>query len=113
MSRVFIVQKQMRWDATQGELTPRFNLGPAKQYGELIFLLSPTAKPFNSEPIIRELQQKLDDFSHEDYLLLVGNPCLIGWATAIAADASGGPVRMLQWNGRDNKYIEVFSNVYL
>lgn len=107
-----MVQKQMRWDSDDGELKERFDLSAARRFGELVYLLSPTARPFNSAPIIKELQGKLEDFSADDYLLLLGNPCLIGWATALAVDASGGPIKLLQWDGRRRNYIEVQADVY-
>lgn len=107
MSRVFILQKQMRWDERQGDLVPKFDLSSAEQYGEFEWLLSPTAAPFNSAPIIAELHEKLADYGDDDYLLLVGNPCLIGFATSIAADNNEGRVKLLQWSGKEHAYIVV------
>jgi hypothetical protein len=107
MKRVFVVQKQMRWDESRGELVPKFDLSSAQQYGEVVYLLTPTASPFNPEPIVEELGQKLADFGDGDSLLLVGNPCLIGWATALAAASNEGRVRLLQWSGRHREYIPV------
>jgi hypothetical protein len=102
MSRVFVVQCQMRWDGEK--LVPKFDLGPAQEFGELVFLLSPSAAPFNSPPIVEELSGKLAGYTDDDYLLLVGNPCLIGMVVALAADANDGRVKMLQWSGRDQRY---------
>lgn len=112
MPRVFVVQKQHRFDEAKGELVPKFDLASAEQYGEIVYLLSPTASPFNPDPIIAELQEKLAGFTEADSLLLVGNPCLIGFATAIAADATDGFVRLLQWSGRDRAYIPVEADVF-
>lgn len=112
MARVFVVQKQHRFDEQKGELVPKFDLSSAEQYGEIVYLLSPTASPFNPGPIVEELQEKLADFGDEDSLLLVGNPCLIGFATAIAAEASDGFVRLLQWSGRDRAYIPVEADLF-
>lgn len=110
--RVFVVQKQHRFDEQKGELVPKFDLTSAEVFGEVVYLLSPTASPFNPEPIIAELAEKLADFGDQDSLLLVGNPCLIGWATAIAADNNDGFVRMLQWSGRERAYIAVEATVF-
>lgn len=107
MSRVFVVQKTMRWDESKGELVPKFDLEPAREYGELEFLLSPTAAPFNPETILGELHRKLADIQETDYLLLVGNPVLIGMVCAIAADYSQGCFNMLQWSGKERKYLPV------
>lgn len=107
MKRVFVVQNQHRWDRDKQRFEPKFDLTPAEEFGELVYLLSPTAAPFRSEPIIEELREKLADFGPGDHLLLVGNPVLIGFATAIAAEANDGNVSLLQWSGKDQRYIAV------
>jgi N-acetyl-beta-hexosaminidase len=49
----------------------------------------------------------LRDFSDDDYLLLIGNPVFIGWATAIAAAYNEGRVNLLMWSGKEKGYREV------
>lgn len=105
--RIFVVQKTMRWDAGKGELVPKFDLAPAEEYGEIVYLLSPTAAPFNPDTILPELHAKLENITEDDYLLLVGNPALIGMVCAIAADYSQGCFNMLQWSGKDRKYLPI------
>lgn len=106
-SRVFVVQNQHRSDPETGNMVPKFNLAPAAQYGELVYLLSPTAAPWRPDPLVEELSAKLADFTSADFLLLIGNPVLIGFATAIAAKANDGDINCLQWSGREQKYIVV------
>lgn len=112
MAVVYVIQKQMRWDHRKQALVSRFNLEPAKQYGEFVFLLGATADPFSSEPVLEVLRERLEPITAEDYLLLVGNPCLIGWATAIAADRTDGQVNLLQWHANERRYIAVQANVF-
>lgn len=107
MSRVFVVQNQHRWDQRNERFVPKFDLSSAEEYGELVPLLSPTASPFNAGPVIVDMQEKLKGFSNDDYLLLIGNPALIGWAVAIAADYNEGAVTLLQWSGKDRRYIPI------
>jgi hypothetical protein len=107
MNRVFVVQNQHRWDRDKQKFEPKFDLEPAAEFGELTYLLSPTAAPFRPEPVIAELKQKLQDYRDGDHLLLVGNPVLIGFAVALAADANEGRVSLLQWSGKDQRYIAV------
>lgn len=107
MSTVYVVQKQHRFDRNKGELVPKFNLAPAEEYGELSYLLSPTAAPWDADSIIRELYDRLQGFADSDSLLLVGNPVLIGLAVAVAADVNQGFVRCLQWSGKDRRYIAI------
>lgn len=107
--RVFVVQVTQTYSHSQNKLVPKFDLGPARAFGELVFLLSPSAAPFNAEPIIRELHEKLFDYDYKkDHLLLVGNPCLIGFAVTVAADKSDkGEVRLLQWSGSSHRYLSI------
>jgi hypothetical protein len=101
---VYVVQNPHRTDKRKGALTPKFDLSPAEKFGDLIYLLSPLQVPNDPREIIGELQEKLSKFSDEDYLLLIGNPCFIGWATAVAAATNNGRVRMLQYNGKRRRY---------
>lgn len=105
--RVFVVQNQHRWNRQAQQFEPKFDLSPAEEFGELTYLLTPTAAPFRPEPVIEELNEKLADFGPDDHLLLVGNPVLIGFAVAIAARHNGGSVSLLQWSGKDQRYINV------
>lgn len=103
---VYVVQDS-KHVSNQGRLEPKFDFTPAEEFGELSFLLSPSASPFNLEPVLSELQEKLRGFNDADYLLLVGNPVLLGLSVAIAADANEGRVTMLQWSGAKRRYIPV------
>lgn len=110
---VFVVQKQMKFDDKTGELVPKFpGLCKAKQWGDLCYLLSPTASPFHPEGIIAELNEKLSAFKNDDFLLLIGNPALIGAASAIAARINGGRIKCLQWSGRHSNYVEIFFTLW-
>lgn len=105
--RVFIVQNPHRWNDREKQFAPVFDFSSAQDYGELHFLLSPTASPFNPPSVIAELKEKLAGFSDDDHLLLVGNPALIGFASIVAADFNDGRVKMLQWSGKDHRYIPI------
>jgi len=109
---VFVVQNQRRLDRAKNAYVPKFDLNPALEYGKLVYLLSPTAKPFEPEPVIDELHEKLGNYDDDDYLLLVGNPMLIGWAVAIAGEYNYGRVRTLQWSGKDNRYLSVNAQLF-
>jgi len=110
MSIVYIVQNQHH--LVGATLKPKFDFTSAEKYGELVMLLSPGARPFEPAHVISELREKLSSYTSRDYLLLVGNPCLIGFATAIAADVNNGFVRMLQWNGKKKKYVEICAQLH-
>lgn len=104
-SKVFIVQRQMAM--VDGQLMSKFDYAPAAEYGQLVDVLSPSAAPFNPASVIDDMHNVLFDYSDGDYLLLTGNPVLIGLATSIAAFYNRGCVRFLQWNGKDQRYIVI------
>lgn len=106
MSRVFVVQRQQKRDLESGELVDRFDLSPAEDYGELVFLLEPSALPFRPRPVIAELHAKLCDLTADDYVLLIGNPCLIGWTVAVASRYCDR-LKLLQWNSHRGSYLVV------
>lgn len=109
---VFIVQDHRRYNRDTGEYDSVHDLTPAGEYGRLQYLLSPTAAPWNPESVMPDLWEGLRDFGDDDYLLLTGNPVLIGWATAVAADFNDGRVNLLQWHGRERRYIPVSAQVF-
>lgn len=107
MSRVFVVQNQHCWDREARAFVPKYDLSSAHQFGDMIELLSPTAAPFNPDPIIDELHAKLADFTDDDFILCIGNPLLLAWAFAIAAAANNGSAKALQWSGKERRYLPV------
>lgn len=110
MSRVFVVQGTLK-KTVDGQLVPKHNLESAREFGQIVEILSPSAKPFVPEPVIRDIRQKLSDFGPDDYLLLIGNPALIGFVVAIASQRSS--VRLLQWDGVRKKYVEIVADLQM
>ncbi len=109
---VFVVQDHRRYNRDSGEYESVHDLTPAEEYGEIRYLLTPTAAPWNPSSVLSDLREALADYNSGDYLLLTGNPILIGWATAIAADVNDGYVNLLQWHGRERKYIPVGAQIF-
>lgn len=104
MNRVFVVHEPLRYEAGVAKNT--MDLTPAREYGELVFLLPAGRddRPTDPAPAIDRLWEKLDEFSDKDFLLLVGDPALIGYATAIAASANDGRVAVLKWDRNRRRY---------
>lgn len=105
MSRVFVVQNHLRLDPATQEFVPRYNISPAAQFGEIVYLLPPRTSASNPASVIDRLTDALRDFRDSDYLLLIGHPCFIGWAVAIAAARNRGRVRSLVWSS--GRYVVV------
>ncbi len=108
--KVYVPYRPQRWDRGQGMLVDAFpDIEMADEWGHMVWLLTPNVKPFDTAPIIKELREKLAKFTSRDYVLLVGNPIIMSLVATIAADASGGPIRFLQWSRGD--YIEVMADL--
>jgi hypothetical protein len=101
--RVFVVQNQTK-ASRAGAFVPKFNLSPAQEFGEIVFCLPPGLQPFDNEKVIDQLHKALSDFTSDDYLVLTGNPILIGWTVAIAAMITQGHLNMLQWDSQHQIY---------
>lgn len=113
MSRkVYVVQNQQR--SNRGILQPKFDLTPAEQFGRLIYLLPPEASQRDPEQVIAKLHEGLVNYTASDYILLIGNTCLIGWTVAIAAYYdSRGMVTQLQWDRFTQKYSVVRADLMI
>ncbi len=110
---VFAVQQQMRFDADTHELVPRFtSINKAEKWGQIVYILSPSAHPFNPQLVLGDIHEKLRNFSDDDFLLLIGNPGLIGMSTAIASHYNDGRVKFLQWSGRHREYTEIVTEIF-
>lgn len=102
---VFVVQNQMRKNRETGKLEPRFpTIYKAETFGKLDYLLESSAHPFQTKKVVAQLHRKLETFCDDDYLLLTGNPSLIGASVAIASFYNDEKVTLLQWSGVDGKY---------
>lgn len=106
-SIVYVVQNQHRWDREACVFVPKYDMASAEEFGQLVYLLSPTAAPFHPAPIIAELKEKLKGYKEGDHLLLVGNPALILAVGALAASYNNGRVSVLQWSGKDHRYVKI------
>lgn len=111
MKKVYIVQQQLRLNDDLQQLEPKFDFSKAKEYGELVVLLGPNTSPFHAHSLVIELKEKLKHITPNDYLLLTGNPVLIGLVVAIAADYAL-KVNFLQWSGKDQKYIPITAEIF-
>ena len=113
MSRVYVVQEQFRFDPESGKNVARFpTIENARSLGEIVFMLEPNAHPFNQTSCIATLHHFLNNFSDDDYLILVGNPILLGMDTSIAASYNSGRVKFLQWSPKGERYILIVSEMF-
>ena len=93
--------------------TPKFNIMGASKYGDLITLLPENSQIIMSQgQLIIKLRKLLKDFTEEDYLLLTGDPAIIGVACSIVSDITTGKFNFLKWDRQEKMYYPIKVNLY-
>ncbi len=110
--RIFIVNEPLKKNPETGELERMVNLRPAMDHGVLIFLLPPGPLPEDPRSTLTALKAGLLDFTADDFLLLIGDPCAMAWAAAIAADKTDGHLKLLRWQRDQRRYDPVVVDLY-
>ena len=99
--------------AGTAEGRPKINIMGASEYGEFVFLLPELSQIiFSPGPLIFKLRKALKDFTTEDYLLLTGDPAIIGVACSIVSDMTNGRYNLLKWDKQERKYYPIQINLY-
>ena len=92
---------------------PKINIMGASQYGSFKFLLPELSQIiFSPGPLIMKLRQGLKDYKSKDYLLLTGDPAIIGVACSIASDITNGKYNVLKWDKQERRYYPIEINLY-
>ena len=92
---------------------PKFNIMGALKYGKLKVLLKENTQiVLSSGPVMYELRKLLKDYNSNDYLLLSGDPSVIGLACAIASDINSGKFKLLKWDRQEKVYYPLEINLY-
>ena len=77
----------------------------AEKYGELKSIIYPGYQLYLSPgPIVSKMRRILKNFNDDDYLLLIGDPSIIGVACSVASDINMGRYKVLKWDRRREKY---------
>jgi|TARA_Y100000310_G_C20301387_1_gene631951 hypothetical protein len=102
MSIVYIVQEPANRNFT-----------PAKKYGKLKSLVPDRVQvQISAAPVIRRLRGELKDFSNNDYLLLSGDPIIIGLAIVVAGENNMGRINVLKWDKQEKTYNPIEIDLY-
>ena len=92
---------------------PKFNIMGASQYGKLEFLLPELSQIiFSPGPLIFKLRKALANYRTKDYLLLTGDPAIIGVACSILSDITNGKYNLLKWDKQERKYYTIEIDLY-
>ena len=92
---------------------PKINIMGAREYGDFRFLLPELSQIiFSPGPLIFKLRKALKDFNEKDYLLLTGDPAIIGVACSIVSDMTNGKYKLLKWDRQERKYYPIEINLH-
>ena len=92
---------------------PKINIMSASKYGKFKFLLPEFSQIiFSPGPLIFKLRSLLKDYNVDDYLLLTGDPAIIGVACSIVSDMTNGKYSLLKWDKQDRIYYPIKINLH-
>jgi len=96
--------------------SPKINIIGAADYstsGKFNFLLPEFSQMiFSPGPLIYKLRKGLKNYTPDDYLLLTGDPAIIGVACSIVSDITNGKYNVLKWDKQERKYYPIEINLY-
>jgi len=92
---------------------PKINIIGATQFGQLKVLLPENSQIILSPNyVITTLRSKLREYNSKDYLLLTGDPAIIGVACSIVSDTTNGKFNLLKWDKQERRYYPVEIDLY-
>jgi len=92
--------------------TPKINIMSASKYGKFKFLLPEFSQIiFSPGPLIFKLRSLLKNYTQEDYLLLTGDPAIIGVACSIVSQQTNGKYNLLKWDKQERQYYPITINL--
>ena len=92
--------------------SPKINIMSASKHGDFKFLLPEFSQIiFSPGPLIYKLRSLLKNYAPQDFLLLTGDPAIIGVACSIVSDMTNGKFKLLKWDKQDRLYYPIEINL--
>ena len=92
---------------------PKINIMGAAEFGTFKFLLPELSQIiFSPGPLIFKLRKGLQNYRPRDFLLLTGDPAIIGVACSIVSDITNGKYQLLKWDKQERKYYPIKINLH-
>jgi len=92
---------------------PKINIMGAAEFGTFKFLLPELSQIiFSPGPLIFKLRKGLQNYRPSDFLLLTGDPAIIGVACSIVSDITNGKYQLLKWDKQERKYYSIDINLH-
>ncbi|MGD9687874.1 MAG: hypothetical protein AB7U43_12980 [Desulfobacter sp.] len=94
------------------QYTPH-DLASAQDFGQLEYLLKTSLdQTFAPQEVLSSFREKLEGFTDNDYLLLVGDPVAMALAVNVAAEANSGRAKVLKWSKKYKRYYPIEIDFY-
>jgi hypothetical protein len=92
--------------------SPKINIMSASKHGDFKFLLPEFSQIiFSPGPLIYKLRSLLKNYTPQDFLLLTGDPAIIGVACSIVSEMTNGKFKLLKWDKQDRVYYPIEINL--
>ena len=108
-NKVYLIQEIP--GTTQGQ--PKYNILGAQKYGDIVTLLPEYSQMILSPgPLIHKLRTLLKNITSDAYLLLSGDPAIIGVTCSVVADLTNGKYKLLKWDRQEKTYYPIEVDIY-
>ena len=109
MSKVYLIQEIP--GTSKGE--PKYNIVGAQKYGEIVTVLPEFSQMIHSPgPLVMKLRTLLKNYTEDDYLLLSGDPAIIGVVCSLVSDTTNGKYKLLKWDRQEKTYYPIEVNIF-
>lgn len=105
MNNVYVLNVPMR--RAGDRMVPSVNVGPAQEYGKLVFVFEGGASVFATRDMMLQIHEVLKNYDPEnDYIVAIGDPSIIAGACAYIGKRNN-KLRLLKWDRELSKYFPV------
>ena len=109
MSKVYLTQEIPGTSIGQ----PKYNVLGAQKFGQIVTVLPEKSQIILSPgPLIQKLRTLLKDYTTDDYLLLSGDPAIIGVVCSVVSDITNGKYNLLKWDRQEKTYYPIEVNIF-
>jgi hypothetical protein len=109
MSKVYLTQEIPGTSIGQ----PKYNILGAQKFGQIVTVLPERSQIIISPgPLIQKLKTLLKDYTTDDYLLLSGDPAIIGVVCSVVSDITNGKFNLLKWDRQEKTYYPIEVDIF-
>ena len=92
---------------------PKYNILGAQKFGQIVTVLPERSQIIMSPgPLIQKLRTLLKEYTTDDYLLLSGDPAIIGVVCSVVSDVTNGKYKLLKWDRQEKTYYPIEIDIF-